>query len=74
MRYPGLSLSGAERRALAEYLTGKSFGGDITLADPAKGEEFLEQVRARAEEQRKRYAEQKKREQDERDQDGDAAS
>src|SRR5215472_4817719 len=32
MRYQGLSLSGSERRAIAEYLTGKSFGGDITGA------------------------------------------
>src|SRR5215831_6528814 len=32
MRYQGLSLSGSERRAIAEYLTGKTFGGDITGA------------------------------------------
>lgn len=32
MRYQGLSLSGSERRAIAEYLTGKSFGADITGA------------------------------------------
>lgn len=30
MRYQGLALSGGERRAIAEYLTGKTFGGDIT--------------------------------------------
>jgi polyvinyl alcohol dehydrogenase (cytochrome) len=30
MRYQGLSLSGAERRAIAEFLSGKPFGGDIT--------------------------------------------
>jgi polyvinyl alcohol dehydrogenase (cytochrome) len=36
MRYQGLSLSGSERRALAEYLTGKSFGGDITGAGAAR--------------------------------------
>jgi polyvinyl alcohol dehydrogenase (cytochrome) len=47
MRYQGLSLSGAERRVIAEYLTGRSLGGDLTgaatsrctappaLADPA---------------------------------------
>lgn len=35
MRYQGLSLSGAERRAVAEYLTGKEFGGDITGAATA---------------------------------------
>jgi len=32
MRYQGLSLSGSERRAIAEYVTGKKFGGDITGA------------------------------------------
>src|SRR6187397_1318808 len=36
MRYQGLSLSGAERRALAEFLTSKQFGGDITGADTAR--------------------------------------
>ena len=36
MRYQGLSLSGSERRAIAEFLTGKSFGGDITGAATAK--------------------------------------
>jgi polyvinyl alcohol dehydrogenase (cytochrome) len=35
MRYQGLSLSGSERRAIAEYLTGKSFGADITGAKAA---------------------------------------
>jgi len=49
MRYQGISLGGAERRAIAEYVTGKTFGGDITgaasarctnppsLADPSSG-------------------------------------
>jgi polyvinyl alcohol dehydrogenase (cytochrome) len=32
MRYQGLSLSGAERRAIAVFLTGKAFGGDIAGA------------------------------------------
>ncbi len=32
MRYQGLSLSGAERRAIAEYLTGRAVGGDLTGA------------------------------------------
>ena len=32
MRYQGLSLSGGERRAIAVFLTGKAFGGDITGA------------------------------------------
>jgi polyvinyl alcohol dehydrogenase (cytochrome) len=32
MRYQGLSLSGGERRAIAIFLTGKAFGGDITGA------------------------------------------
>jgi polyvinyl alcohol dehydrogenase (cytochrome) len=32
MRYQGLSLGGAERRAIAEFLTGRSVGGDITGA------------------------------------------
>jgi hypothetical protein len=35
--------------------------GRAAAADPAKDEEFLKQVRARAEEQRKRHAEEKKR-------------
>jgi mono/diheme cytochrome c family protein len=35
MRYQGLSLSGVERRALAEYLTGKKMGGDLTGAAKA---------------------------------------
>jgi hypothetical protein len=39
--------------------------GRSAAADPEKDEEFLRQVRARAEEQRKRYAEEKKREQQE---------
>ena len=30
MRYQGLSLSGSERRAIAEYLTGRAMGGDPT--------------------------------------------
>ena len=49
MRYQGISLGGAERRAIAEFVTGKAFGGDITgaasagcatappLGDPASG-------------------------------------
>jgi hypothetical protein len=37
--------------------------GRNAAADPEKDEEFLKQVRARAEEQRKRYEAQKKREQ-----------
>jgi hypothetical protein len=43
--------------------------GRAAAVDPEKDEEFLRQVRARAEEQRKRYAEEKKR-----DQEGDATS
>lgn len=39
--------------------------GRAAAADPSKDEAFLEQVRARAEEQRKRYEAQKKREQQE---------
>jgi polyvinyl alcohol dehydrogenase (cytochrome) len=35
MRYQGLSLSGSERRAVAEFLSGKTFGGDITGAATA---------------------------------------
>ncbi|HKT82010.1 MAG TPA: PQQ-binding-like beta-propeller repeat protein, partial [Vicinamibacterales bacterium] len=35
MRYQGLSLSGTERRVLAEYLTGKKMGGDLTGASKA---------------------------------------
>lgn len=42
--------------------------GRAAAADPEKDEEFLKQVRARAEEQRKRYEQQKKREAE-----GDAA-
>ena len=38
--------------------------GRAAATDPEKDEEFLKQVRARAEEQRKKYAEQKKREQE----------
>jgi hypothetical protein len=45
--------------------------GRSAAADPEKDEEFLKQVRARAEEQRKRYEAQKKRDQ-EREQDGSA--
>jgi polyvinyl alcohol dehydrogenase (cytochrome) len=36
MRYQGISLSGGERRAIAAYLTGKAFGGDITGAATAR--------------------------------------
>lgn len=36
MRYQGLSLSGAERRAVAEFLTGKPVGAD-TRIDPSIG-------------------------------------
>jgi polyvinyl alcohol dehydrogenase (cytochrome) len=36
MRYQGLSLSGGERRALAEFLTGKKMGGDLTGAATAR--------------------------------------
>jgi len=36
MRYQGLSLTGAERRAVAEYLTGKSVGADVQV-DPKAG-------------------------------------
>lgn len=36
MRYQGLSLSGAERRAVAEHLTGKTVGADVTV-DPNVG-------------------------------------
>ena len=36
MRYQGISLGGAERRAIAEYVTGKSSGGDITGAASAR--------------------------------------
>lgn len=39
--------------------------GRVAAADPEKDEEFLNQVRARAEEQRTRYEAQKKREQEE---------
>ena len=38
--------------------------GRAAAVDPEKDEAFLQQVRARAEEQRKRYEAQKKREQD----------
>jgi len=38
--------------------------GRAAATSPDKDEEFLKQVRARAEEQRKKYAEQKKREQE----------
>jgi polyvinyl alcohol dehydrogenase (cytochrome) len=30
MRYQGISLSGPERRAIAEYITGRRIGGDLT--------------------------------------------
>jgi len=36
MRYQGLSLSGAERRAVAEYLSGRALGGDLTGAAAAR--------------------------------------
>src|SRR5437763_1508377 len=36
MRYQGLSLSGSERRAVAEYLSGKRLGGDLTGAATAR--------------------------------------
>jgi polyvinyl alcohol dehydrogenase (cytochrome) len=36
MRYQGLSLGGADRRALAEFLTGKKMGGDLTGAAAAR--------------------------------------
>jgi polyvinyl alcohol dehydrogenase (cytochrome) len=36
MRYQGLSLSGAERRAVAEYLSGRKLGGDLTGAATAR--------------------------------------
>ncbi|MFN7915012.1 MAG: PQQ-binding-like beta-propeller repeat protein [Vicinamibacterales bacterium] len=36
MRYQGLSLSGAERRAVAEFLTGKTVGADVKV-DPNIG-------------------------------------
>lgn len=36
MRYQGISLSGAERRAVAAFLTGKAFAGDITGAATAR--------------------------------------
>jgi polyvinyl alcohol dehydrogenase (cytochrome) len=36
MRYQGLSLSGAERRAIAEYLSRKTLGGDLTGAAAAR--------------------------------------
>ena len=36
MRPQGGVLSGAERRAVAEYLTGKSLGGDVTGAGSAR--------------------------------------
>ncbi|HMD35461.1 MAG TPA: PQQ-binding-like beta-propeller repeat protein [Vicinamibacterales bacterium] len=36
MRYQGLSLSGAERRAVAEYLSGRILGGDLTGAAAAR--------------------------------------
>lgn len=39
--------------------------GRAAAVDPEKDEEFLKQVRARAEQQRKRYEEQKRREQEE---------
>ena len=36
MRYQGLSLSGVERREIAEYLSGKKLGGDLTGAAAAR--------------------------------------
>ncbi len=44
--------------------------GRSAAVDPEKDDEFLKQVRARADEQRKRYAEEKKREQEGREQEG----
>jgi phospholipase D-like protein len=44
--------------------------GRAAAVDPEKDEEFLRQVRARAEEQRKKYEAQKKREQQPEQQDG----
>jgi len=41
--------------------------GRAAATDPSKDEEFLRQVRARAEEQRRRYEEQRRREQQEPD-------
>jgi polyvinyl alcohol dehydrogenase (cytochrome) len=35
MRYQGLQLTGTERRTLAEYLSGKKMGGDLTGVGPA---------------------------------------
>ena len=35
MRYQGLQLTGTERRALAEFLSGKKMGGDLTGVGPA---------------------------------------
>jgi polyvinyl alcohol dehydrogenase (cytochrome) len=35
MRYQGLSLTGVERRSVAEYLTGKKLGGDLTGVPPS---------------------------------------
>jgi polyvinyl alcohol dehydrogenase (cytochrome) len=37
MRYQGLSMSGAERRAVAEFLTGKTVGASRTPVDPNAG-------------------------------------
>lgn len=36
MRLQGSRLSGAERRAVAEYLTGRTVGGDLTVPDSAR--------------------------------------
>lgn len=36
MRYQGLSLSGAERRAIAEHVTGKAAGAGVTAADAGR--------------------------------------
>jgi hypothetical protein len=47
--------------------------GRVAALDPEQDEEFLKQVRARAEEQRRLYAEEKKREQEKKEQEGDAA-
>jgi hypothetical protein len=65
----GRPQKGGARRASAYEPTAPEFPeydrpGRAAAADPEKDEEFLRQVRARAEEQRKRYEERKKREQD----------
>ena len=70
---------GAPRRAPGERATPQfpeyDRPGRSAAVDPEKDEEFLRQVRARAEEQRKRYEAQKKRDEEreqQREQDGTA--